>query len=284
MLSAGSAHARPSFGLTDASARAGDVVHFSITEPGGWGVAYHLEVADEDVLDGRQAGAVSGTFTMPYLGESAKTVFVEAELWWSDNKRREKRRLEYLGPALPAPDPPAPPPTSTVQALIPQTAAPAPVVAPQTAATPVPAPAPAHSAAPDSRRPLRRGAESRAAEPRQAAARSDERRRGAHRTRAGEKRDARKRHRRSKRSRRFQGGFYRGYAESTGGARWGGGKFFALNAIAPHSATLAAGAARSGGAFNTAVAVPALLAAGALTLAGTAMLRRRRLASRSGRG
>jgi hypothetical protein len=279
LLSAATAHARPSFELSDAGARAGDLVHFSISEPGGWGVAYHIEIDDEDVLDGRQAGAVSGTFTMPYLGESAKTVLVEGELWWSDHKRKDKRRLEYLGPALPAPAPPVSAPASTVQSVAPPTAAPPPAYAPTTAADPSPAP----GANSQSRGPARKRGKPRTSETKQSAARTDERRGGSQRVRNRKKRAAPRKHRRSKRSRHWKGGFYTGYAEPGQGSTGARTGFFALNAIAPHSAALAAGAARGGKGGDAAIVVPALLGLAGVTLAGTAVLRRRRLGSRSGR-
>jgi hypothetical protein len=129
LLSAAAAHARPSFELTDDSARAGDVVHFFISGVEGWGVAYHLEIGGEDVLDGRDRSVVAGTFTMPDLGDAGRTVAVDVQLWWSDNQRKDRRRLEYLGPALPAAEAPA---------------APFPVAAgePQAAPSPQPTPSP----------------------------------------------------------------------------------------------------------------------------------------------
>jgi hypothetical protein len=53
-----------------------------------------------------------------------------------------------------------------------------------------------------------------------------------------------------------------------------------LNAIAPHTAGLAANAIRSGDGANAAMVVPGFLGLAALLLAGTAVVRRRRLASR----
>jgi hypothetical protein len=57
----------------------------------------------------------------------------------------------------------------------------------------------------------------------------------------------------------------------------------AKNASAPHTTTLATARAGLAGGVNVAVVVPALLALAGLTLAGTAVLRRRRLDSPAGR-
>ena len=126
-MSAGVAHADPSFVIAESQARAGDAVHFSITgADGDDDLTYELEVADRTVLEGAAEGNVSGSFTMPDLGGSAKSVTVEADIREDDDKTTVKRKLQYLGPALP----PAPPE--------PQQAAAEP--APQQTAAAVPAP------------------------------------------------------------------------------------------------------------------------------------------------
>jgi hypothetical protein len=280
LLGAATAHARPSFELADTGARAGDAVPFSISEPGGWGVAYHLEIGGEDILDGSYAGAVSGTFTMPYLGDSARTVLVDAELWWSDNRRKDKRRLEYLGPALPAPDLPPSAPVSTVQAIAPQAAAPAPGSTPSAASSP----SPAAAGPPKPRSEGRKRAKPHTSKTKHLGRGTAERRRVGHRVRNRKRGDAVRKHRRSKRSRHWKGGYYTGYAEPGQGRPTGRpGGFSALSAIVPPSAALVATAPRRGEGANPAVFVPALLGLAGVTLAGTAVLRRRRLASRSRR-
>jgi hypothetical protein len=277
LLSVAVAHARPSFELTDSTARAGDVVHFSISGVEGWGVAYHLEVGGEDVQDGRDRAAVAGAFTMPDLGDAARTVIVDAQVWWSDNQRKEKRRLEYLGRALPVADVPAP--VSTVAAGEPPAAPPAePISSAKVLDGTAAAPA---AASPSHRRP-RQSRERRPAIPQRHAERSGKRRRSAHRGRDRRKRDATARKRHSKRSARRYKGFFHGYAEPRANGRPGGDGLLALNAMAPYTAALAVTRARTGGDGNAALVVPALLGLAGLALAGTAVVRRRRLASRRG--
>jgi hypothetical protein len=110
-MSVAVAHADPGFVITESQVRAGDTVHFSIT--GGEGhVTYEIEVAGRDLLKGSgDGGSVSGQFAMPDLGVAAKRVKVEADIKDSDDKTEVKRKLQYLGLALPVvtPDPPAEP-------------------------------------------------------------------------------------------------------------------------------------------------------------------------------
>ncbi len=145
-MSAAVAQADPSFVLAESQARAGDAVHFSITG-GEDQVTYELQVADRDVLNGGadgDNGAISGQFTMPDLGGTAKSVTVEAEIRDDgDDKTTVKRKLQYLGPAAkvdPTPVPPAPvaAPAAPQQAV----SGPAPAQGPAAAAAPS-APAPA---------------------------------------------------------------------------------------------------------------------------------------------
>ena len=131
LMSVGVAHADPGFVITESQVRANDTVHFSIT--GGEGhVTYEIEVAGRDVLKGSGEGAaVSGQFTMPDLGASAKSVKVEADIKDSDDKTEVKRYLKYLGLALPVEPEPVPEPEPAAAA--PQqtaAAAPAPSSAP----------------------------------------------------------------------------------------------------------------------------------------------------------
>src|SRR5207302_6622341 len=107
LLSAAAAHARPSFELADSAARAGDVVHFSIS---GVDVSatYEVAVDAQQVLEDVSGSPVSGTFTVPDLGDAFRTVSVEAEIRGPDKRKKIKRKLEYLGSALPVTGPPAP--------------------------------------------------------------------------------------------------------------------------------------------------------------------------------
>jgi hypothetical protein len=110
-MSAGVAQANPSFNLAESQARAGDVVHFTITG-GDDEVTYDFELADHDVVKGAgdgDAGPVSGQFTMPDLGSSAKSVQVKAEIRDDDDdKTTVKRTLQYLGRAQTVTTPAAP--------------------------------------------------------------------------------------------------------------------------------------------------------------------------------
>jgi hypothetical protein len=119
--------------LAQSQARAGDVVHFSITGADDR-VTYEVEVADREVLEGEadaDGGVISGQFTVPHLGGTAKSVEVKAEIRESDDRTTVTRKLQYLGPALAAPAPAEPQPAA------------APVVPQQTAVAPPPAPVPA---------------------------------------------------------------------------------------------------------------------------------------------
>lgn len=281
LLSAAAAHARPTFELAETSARAGDVVHFYISGVED-SVAYEVEVADTYLLDDAGVGdVVSGTFTVPDLGDEPWTVTVEVKMWWLDKRRTVKRRLDYLGHPRPETETAAPAAPATVADAVRQGApAPEPPSAPKAApegTSLVPA------SKPQSRRP-RQSRKGGATESPRHLERSAERRRGAHHGRDHRNRDAKPTHRRSKYPGRHITQFFDGYAEPRAGARPGGGNgFFALNAIAPRTAALAGTAAHPGGGADASVVVPGLLALTALTLAGTAMLRRRRLVSRRGR-
>jgi hypothetical protein len=279
LLSAAAAHARPTFELVETSARAGDVVHFYISGIED-SVAYEVEVADTYLLDDAGEGdVVSGMFTVPDLGDEPSTVTVEVKMWWLDKRRTVKRRLGYLGHPLPETETAAPVPPATVGDAVQGAPAPEPTSSPKAPEGTSLVPA----SKPQSRRPRQSRKRGAAGSPRHLE-RSAARRRAAHRGRDHRNRDAKPRHRRSKYSGRHITQFFDGYAEPRAGARPGGGNgFFALNAIAPHTAALAGTAAHPGGGADASVVVPALLALTALTLAGTAVLRRRRLVSRRGR-
>jgi hypothetical protein len=275
LLSAAVAHAQPSLELTESAARAGDLVHFSISGADG-SITYALEVDDKQVLEGT-GGAVSDTFTVPDLGDVVRTVTVEAEIRGSDKRKKLKRKLLYLGSALPALGPPAPAPTAAVPAVVP--AAP-PSTQPIYSPNAIEGPSPAPAVTPRSRRRPRQSRKRRAVGPPRHVARSEERRRHAHRGHGRRNRDAETRNTRSKRPAPWAAPLFETVPEPGARARPGGG-IFSLNAIAPRTAVLAATTARSGdGGGRAAVVVPALLGLAGLALAGTAVLRRRRLASR----
>jgi hypothetical protein len=282
LLSAAAAHARPTFELVETSARAGDVVHFYISGVED-SVAYELEVADthlqDDVDDAGEGEVVSGMFTVPDLGDEPWTVTVEVKMWWLDKRRTVKRRLDYLGHPLPDTETAAPAAPSTVADAVQGAPATEPTSSPKApeGTSLVLAPKP------QSRRPLQSRKRGATESPRHLQ-RSAERRRGAHHDRDHRNRDVKPRHRPSRYPGRHITQFFDGYAESRAGARpRGGNGFFALNAIAPPTAALAGTAARPGGGADPSVVVLSLLALAALTLGGTAVLRRRRLVSRRGR-
>jgi hypothetical protein len=143
-MSAAVAQADPTFVLAESQARAGDTVHFTITGADDR-VTYELEVADRDVLKGAadaDGGVVAGQFTMPDLGDTAKSVQVEAELREDDDKTTVKRKLQYLGHAQPVTVVPAAPAQVTAPAASPQ-----PVQEPAREHTPGAAKAPAEPGA-----------------------------------------------------------------------------------------------------------------------------------------
>ena len=154
------AHADPDFVLVEAEARAGDIVHFSITGAKG-PVTYELEIGHHDVVEDAvgTGSVVTGEFFLPHLGDSGRTVTVKAEIREPGDKTTVKRKLHYLGPAPaathptdpvsapePAAQPKAPPPPS----------APAPSVLLPTALPPEPASATHGATAPASRTPAAR--------------------------------------------------------------------------------------------------------------------------------
>ena len=280
------AHADPHFALVEAEARAGDVVHFSITGADG-PVTYELEIGPHDVVeDTVGAGSViTGEFTLPHLGDSGKTVTVKAEMRERRDKTTVKRKLRYLGPALPATRPPqpasAPQPASDPPAVLAPAAQEAPPAAQALAALPQ---APPHTT-PGSATPVSRTK----AVPR----------RSRHRGRQGKprgRRDAADRHIRSRgkpgrnparrKARATKPGprtapLFDGIPETGAGNGTSGkqGGYASLNAIAPSAAVLTATRATSGGdgPFTAAVLVPGIMGVAALALTATALHRRRRL-------
>ena len=274
LLSAAVAQASPSFQLTDSSARAGDLVHFSISGIDGSGT-YELEVDDTYVLDGTSAGPISGTFAVPDLGDAARTVTVEAKIWASGRRKNMWSDLEYLGSALPVIEPPAQAPT------------PAAPTAPQPAASPAPdytpnavdgSPASAVKTRSKHRRHSRRR---RATEPLRHVARNGERRRRAHHGHHHRRRGAATRHARHKRAGRQTSRLLDGVSKP--GTPPQANQHAGPGRTAPHTAVLVATGARPGKGMTAAAVVPALLGFAALVLAGTAVVRRRRLVARRGR-
>ena len=277
MLSAAAAYARPSLEVTEATARAGDLVHFSISGVDGH-VTYVLEVGDKDVLQGAGGGVISAAFTVPDMGDAVRTVTVEAEIQGSDKRKKVKRKLEYLGPALPATGPPAPAPPPPVPAAVPQaTPSPQPIYPPDR----VEAISPAQAVTPASSRGPRKSRKRRAIESPRNAARSGERRKHARRGRDRPNPDMSSKKNRSKRPAPRTAPLFDGIPEPGAGA-WPGED--GPNPIAPRKAVVTpTGARLADGGVNAAVVVPALLGLAALALAGMAALRRRQLASRPGR-
>jgi hypothetical protein len=285
-LSATTAHARPSLAIGEAGARAGDVVHFSISGLDG-DASYEVEVDDEWVTDGWGDGVISDTFTMPDLGAGSRTVTVDVKL---RGRRKLSGELAYLGRSLPVvktpvvktPAPAAPEPTVAAPA------APAPAISSPKAVEGPSAPS-AVTSQPTSV--PHRSYLQLLASHRQAA--RDRTHREAARTNKARKSHRKRTHRTRHSARWFARAWLRAFRaapypdhQHRSGANGAedGGRIFSLNAIAPHTAALAATAVRAGsGGVNAAIVVPALFALAALLLAGTAAARRRRLASRSKR-
>ncbi len=264
------AHTDLGFVLTgpETQARAGDQVHFSITGAQKL-VSYELEVGDKEVLEG---SAISGQFTMPDLGETARNVTVEAELRGPGKKKTTvKRKFQYLGPALEAERPAEAEPV--VLPAVPQqpVSAPAPVHTPAAAVIPA-ASAPAPVAKPRSTETPRRHARKRHAAKRQ---RHSPRRRGS---------THRKHHRRHKTSGTRAKGpaprtapLFDGVPEPGSPRHPRGNDAPGLKAIAPTTAALTATAGRGGsGESNLAILVPGLVGLAAFALAGVTLVRRHR--------
>jgi hypothetical protein len=278
LLSATAADAHPSFEITAPSARAGDLVNFSISGVEGR-VTYALQVGDKHILDGTGGGdaagdVISGTFTFPDLGAAVRSITVEAEIQGADKRKKGKRKLEYLGPAPRPTGPPAPAPPPPLPAVAPQpTQSQQPIHSPNRTdqASPPPAVTP-----PSSRGPRQSG-ERRAIESPRHAARSGERRGRAHRGRVHADRDVRTGNTRSKRPPPRTAPLFDGVPEPGAGAYADDGDGISgPNGTARRAAVVAPTGARLGdGGVNAAVVVPALLGLAALALAGTAVFRRR---------
>jgi hypothetical protein len=281
LLSAPAAYARPSFELTESAARAGDRVGFSISGADG-SATYELEVDHKQVLEGAGGGAVSGVFTVPDLGDAVRTVTVEAEIRGSDKQKRIKRKLEYLGSALPVPGPPASASSPALPAVLPP-AAPAPE--PNYSPNPISGTSSGPAVTPPPRGQPRQSRKARTVEPPLHLARRGERPRRAHRGHDRRNRDAGARNTRPRRLGPRTAPHFGSIPPPGARARpRAGGGSSSLNAIAPPATVLAATRAHPGDdGLKAAVVVPALLGLAGLALTGTAVLRRRRLASRPGR-
>jgi hypothetical protein len=275
LASVAAAHSDLGFVLTgpETQARAGDAVHFSVTNPQKL-VSYELEVGDTEVLGG---SAVSGQFTMPNLGEASRTVTVEAELRGPGKKKTTvKRKLLYLGPALEAGGPPVAQPVDLP--VVPQQPVSAPVPIHTPAAAGIPAPAALAPAA----KPRSAGAPKRHARKRHSVKRqrhTSKSRRATHR----------KRHRRDKASRTRAKGpaprtapLFDGVPEPgsprhpQGNQGNQGNDAPGLKAIAPPTAALTATGGAGSGESNLAILVPGLLGLAAFALAGVTLVRRQR--------
>jgi hypothetical protein len=268
-MSAAVAHADPSFVLAESQARAGDVVHFSITGADDR-VTYELEVADREVLKGEadaDGGVISGQFTVPHLGGTAKSVEVEAEIREPDDKTTVTRKLQYLGPALAAPAPAAPQPAAAPVVPQPTAAAPAPAHIPAaTQTTPSAAPAVKHRSKRVQRRHPRR------------ARRTNQRHRP---TRSNNKRATRGSHAKPKRTKRHTprtAPLFDGVPEpDTGGYSAGPDEESTAREAGPPAAVLTTPvASREGGEPAAAILVPGLLGLAGFILAAATLLRRRR--------
>jgi hypothetical protein len=272
LLSSATAHAKASLVLTEGSARAGDLVHFTISGVDG-STTYALLLDGMQVSEGTADGPISGAFTVPDLGDGAWTVTIAADIRRPGKRRWAESKLGYLGPALPVTPPSAPPPAPATP-VVPQVSEPTqPVRLPDT--TEPSKQAPAVVTRPRRRRQSRKPhplephpAEARSGRPRRHANRGRDRR-NHHRS------ETRKTH--SKRKGRRRAPLSLGIPEPTGGARQPGPN----PAVSRPGVLVATGAhAVNGGGAHAAVLVPAVLGLAALGLAGTAVLRRRRLATR----
>jgi hypothetical protein len=267
MGSAGVARADPSYVLTgpETQARAGDLVHFTISGTHKH-LTYALEIGDTKVAEGSAGGnLVSGQFTLPDLGEAARTVTLEAELGGPGKKKTTtvRRELRYLGPALAAGGPPEVQPVALP--VVQQPAVSAPVI-----------PAPPAAAPAVTRR-------SHGTPPRRARKRHTVKRRlQAPRSRGS---THRKQHSRDKASGTRAKGpaprtapLFDGVPEPGSRSHPLGNDAPGLKAIVPPTAalTVTGGDQAGGGGSAAAILIPGLLGLAALSLTGATLLRRRR--------
>lgn len=280
LVGAAPAHAGPSLHLGESEARAGQVVHFSISDVDEE-EAYVIQIGDRPVAagNGTQSEQVSGQFTMPDLGGGERKVTLEAEIRDQDDRKTVKRKLRYLGgpaPALTVADtPPVTPP------------APAPATLPPAAPTPAPAPAQPLTVAgvPASEPPAIRSRSRRgSSRPARNKSRSERRRSRSqpHRPKSRGRDSTVKRAKRNKAKRDHArtAPLFDGVPEpGSGGSRGGSDARSGLNdhnTIAPPAAALTVAGGDASGGLTAATVVPALLGLAAFALAGMALLRKRR--------
>jgi hypothetical protein len=280
LAGAAPAHAGPSLRLAEYESRAGEVMHFSISDIDE-DETYVLEIGDRRVADGSgtEAEEISGQFTMPDLGGGERKVTVEAEIGDEDDSTTVKRKLRYLGGPAPAPaiaGPPAPPPPAPAPAsLTPAPRAPDPIPALTVPAAPA---SPSSGDTTRSKRATRRARKGRTTEQRPSPPRRVESRRHDSASKLAKRKRAK-----AKRDRPRTAPLFDGVPESSSGgaaapARPAGS--LGLNAVAPPTAALTRAAADTGAQAGPALAVlvPALLGLAALALGCTAVLRGRRRA------
>ena len=270
LLAAASAHANPSLQVAEPEAKAGQTVHFSISEAER-GARYVLQIGEEQVAREKARGrhGVSGEFAMPNLGDVTKAVTLQARA----SKHHDDDDDDDEATTL----------THTLLYVAPPTASAAPVVAPLAVAL---VPAPASEAAPA----LLPSAQTQPAPSGPGGVRRRQRSPGPREDgRAREQRRSDVRHlsrRRTKRKSRQRTASGLRYVLGSGGAAdplWSGEptngstSIPRVNAapratITPSSKIIGGG---KGGA-SIAVMIPALLALAALALATVAVVRRRR--------
>jgi hypothetical protein len=280
LLGAGVAHADPSFVLAESGARAGDPVHFSISGAEGR-VEYEVEVGGRDVAAGSGAGTVSGQFTMPNLGNSAKAVTVEADLEDEDDDTTVYRKLQYLGPVV----------AVTGATGVQPAAAPAPAAPEAPASAPQPVHVPQATAAPAAVPAAARQRSKRRAKHRRKRAKSERRRHAPgsggskSRDRRSRGRDSAVKHTRTKRLAPRTAPLFDGVPEPGSPRRpeSDADRAAGPKETTPRTAKLAGARVDPAGQSAAAVLIPALLAFASLVLAGTALLRKRRLASEGDR-
>jgi hypothetical protein len=275
------AHAKPSFSVVESSARAADVVHFSLS--GADGSSYVIEVDGTRVASGVAAGVVTVAFTVPDLGGQPWTVPVGASIRASGSTTRLQAGFAYMGHALPPPPEAKPAPPPVVAPVAPQSSAPAPAAIPAPSAVKGGSPAPAPSPPRKRGHPRRKGREAPTAGARSRSPHHREGRRPArtHGRRGHGASSGKRHHERS----RHRGALWPAGSLESGRSSSGSASDPAPpKPAAPRPAIAVAAHPRGGGTSRTALAIPALLALAGLALAATTLMRRRELASRRLRG
>src|SRR4051794_18646368 len=275
LSSVAGAQARPTFGTSDATAHAGDLVHFFVSGVEG-DVRFELYVDGDEVWVDTTDVDVADAFPMPDLGDGTQTATIEARIWASRRRQTLWSKVDYLGPRLAAVAPADPPSASVPLAAAPQVVpSPAPF---HSAGTP--APAYAERAKGSSKHRRQKHSRRRSAPKRRQVAHRVEPRRVARRAQSQHKSGAArtKKTHHSKRRPHGLSSFYDGIP----GARTKGPAKLDRGAGLPPSAVLTM-APRPDSGGTAAIVVPASLGLVGLALAGPAVLRRRRLTSRAPR-